>query len=39
MSQTPAQPDPTQNDKALERGLNRSMLGKLAVVVDRKSVV
>ena len=33
MSQTPAQPDPTQNDKALERGLNRSMLGKLAVVV------
>ena len=32
MSQTPAQPDPTQNDKALERGLNRSMLGKLAVV-------
>ncbi|MDF6490133.1 hypothetical protein NLP00_25795, partial [Escherichia coli] len=33
MSHTPAQPDPTQNDKALERGLNRSMLGKLAVVV------
>ncbi|CAJ0778703.1 Cytochrome c oxidase assembly protein CtaG [Ralstonia psammae] len=33
MSQTPARPDPTQDDKALERGLNRSMLGKLAVVV------
>ncbi|MFP3890158.1 cytochrome c oxidase assembly protein [uncultured Ralstonia sp.] len=35
MSQTPAQPDPTPHDteQAVERRLNRSMLGKLAVVV------
>lgn len=33
MSQTPAKPEPSEDTSAADRGLNRAMLGKLAVVV------
>ena len=33
MSQTPAKPEPSEDISVADRGLNRAMLGKLAVVV------